>query len=66
MPPGPTYLGLTFWGIVMTAVSITSMRSVSETQADASLTKIALFSFLGLVASLCLAAVGVDVAAGLF
>jgi hypothetical protein len=66
MPPGPMYLGLAFWGIVMTAVLIASMRSVSETQADASLTKIALFSLLGLVASLCLVAVGVDVAAGLF
>jgi TRAP-type mannitol/chloroaromatic compound transport system substrate-binding protein len=33
----------------------------SETQADVSLTKIALFSLLGLVASLCLVAVGVGV-----
>jgi hypothetical protein len=48
----------------MTAISIASNRSVSETQADACLTKIALFSLLGLVASLCLAAVGVDVTAG--
>jgi len=48
----------------MTTVSIMSMRSVSETQADGSLTKIALFSLLGLVVSLCLVAVGVDVTAG--
>jgi hypothetical protein len=48
----------------MTTVSIMSMRSVSETQADGSLTKIALFSLLGLVASLCLVAVGADVTAG--
>jgi hypothetical protein len=42
------------------------MRSVSETQADASLAKIALFSLVGLVASFCLVAVGVDVTAGYF
>ena len=44
----------------MTTVSIMSMRSVSETQVDGSLTKIALFSLVGLVVSLCLVAVGVD------
>jgi hypothetical protein len=50
----------------MTAVSIMSMRSVSKTQADVSLTQIALFSLLGLVASLCLVAIGVDVTASQF
>jgi hypothetical protein len=45
----------------MTTVSIMFMGSVSETQADGSLTKIALFSLVGLIASLCLVAAGVDV-----
>ena len=48
----------------MTIISIVSMRSVSKTQADASFTTIALFSCLGLVASLCLVAFGMDVSAG--
>jgi hypothetical protein len=48
----------------MTTLSVVSMRSVSETQVDASLTTITLFCCLGLVASLCLLAFGVDVSAG--
>jgi hypothetical protein len=48
----------------MRTVSIMFMRLVSETQADGSLSKIALFSLLGLAALLCLAAAGVDVTAG--
>ena len=50
----------------MATISVMSMRSVSEMHADASITKIVLFSLVGLVASLCLVAVGVDVTAGYF
>jgi hypothetical protein len=51
--------------VAMTAISIVSMRSVSETQADDhSLKTIAQFCCLGLVASLCLATFGIDLSAG--
>jgi hypothetical protein len=48
----------------MATLSMVSMRSVSETQADDhSLKTIVLFSCLGLVASLCLMTFGVDLSA---
>jgi hypothetical protein len=48
----------------MTTLSMVSMRSVSETQADGhSLKTIVLVSCLGLVASLCLMTFGVDLSA---
>jgi hypothetical protein len=49
----------------MTAISIVSMRSVAETQAnDHSPKTIVLFCCLGLVASLCLVTLGMDLGAG--
>jgi hypothetical protein len=49
----------------MTTVSIFSMGSVSETRADDHSPKtIALFSCVGLVASLCLMTFGIDLSAG--
>jgi hypothetical protein len=49
----------------MTAISIVSMRSVAETQAnDHSPKTIVLFCCLGLVASLCLVTFGMDLGAG--
>jgi hypothetical protein len=49
----------------MTAISMVSMGSVAETQADEhSFKAIVWFCYLGLVASLCLATLGVDLSAG--
>jgi hypothetical protein len=49
----------------MTAISIVSMGSVAEAQADEqSFKAIVRFCCLGLVASLCLATLGVDLGAG--
>ena len=50
--------------VVVNTISIVSMRSVAETEAGDALTAIALFCLLGLVASLCMAAFGLDVSAG--
>jgi len=52
-------------GLGMTAISMVSMGSVAETQADEhSFKAIVWFCYLGLVASLCLATLGVDLSAG--
>ena len=49
----------------MTTLSMVSMRRVSEAQAgDHSPKTMALFSCIGLVASLCLMTLGVDLSAG--
>jgi hypothetical protein len=48
----------------MTTLSMLDMRSVSEAQADRSLKKITLFSCMGLVTSLCLMTLGVNLSAG--
>jgi hypothetical protein len=49
----------------MTTISMVSVRSVSEAQANGfSLKTIVLFSCIGLAVSLCLMTIGVDVSAG--
>jgi hypothetical protein len=47
----------------MTILSMISMRSASEAQADKSLKSVALLSCIGLVVSLCLMTLGVDLGA---
>jgi hypothetical protein len=64
MPPSLLYFRSDILEVVVNTISIVSMRSVAETEAGDALTAIALFCLLGLVASLCMAAFGLDVSAG--
>jgi hypothetical protein len=61
----PQFLGWTFWGDVMNAISVVSVQAIAGAQAyDHSPTTIALFCAIGLVASLCVAVFGVDLSVG--
>ena len=64
-PPGPKHFRANKRGVPMTMISVVSMHSVPALRADERSPKtVALFCCVGLAASFCLMAFGMDLSAG--